>query len=55
MEFELIGEVRDIQPIAIGGSVRELARLRRRYGRGAVEKIEGDRKGAAHGWHNSNC
>ena len=27
MDFVLIGEVRDIQPIAIGGSVRELARL----------------------------
>jgi hypothetical protein len=41
MDFELIGEVRDIQPIAIGGSVRELARLRRRYGRGRWRKLKG--------------
>ena len=41
MDFELIGEVRDIQPIAIGGSVRELARLRRRYGRERWRKLKG--------------
>ena len=41
MDFELIGEVRDIQPIAIGGSARELARLRRRYGRGRWGKLKG--------------
>ena len=41
MDFELIGEVRDIQPIAIGGSVHELARLRRRYGRGRWRKLKG--------------
>jgi hypothetical protein len=41
MDFELIGEVRDIRPIAIGGSVRELARLRRRYGGGRWRKLKG--------------
>ena len=41
MDFELIGEVRDIQPIAIGGSVRELARLRRPTVEGGGEKLKG--------------
>src|SRR5439155_26418292 len=33
MDFELIGPIRDIQPIAIGRTIRGLARLRKRYGR----------------------
>ena len=41
MDFELIGEIRDIQPIAVGRGVRGLARLRRRYGRGRWRKLKG--------------
>ena len=41
MDFELIGPVSDIQPIAIGRGVRERARLRRRYGTGRWRKLKG--------------
>ena len=42
MDFELVGEIRDIQPIAVGRGVRGgLARLRRRYGRGRWRKLKG--------------
>ena len=41
MDFELIGEIGAIQPIAAGRSVRERVRLRRRYGRGRWRKLKG--------------
>lgn len=41
MDFELIGEIWDIQPIAVGRGVRGLARLRRRYGKGRWRKLKG--------------
>jgi hypothetical protein len=41
MDFELVGPVRDIEPIALGRAIRELARLRRRYGRGRWRKLKG--------------
>ena len=41
MDFELIAEVRDIQPIALGRGIRGLSRLGRRYGRGRWRKLKG--------------
>jgi hypothetical protein len=41
MDFELVGPISDIQPIAIGGGIRERARLRRRYGTGRWRKLKG--------------
>ena len=41
MDFELIGEIGAIQPIAVGRNVRERVRLRRRYGRGRWRKLKG--------------
>lgn len=41
MDFEIIGEITDIETIAIGRSVRDLARLRRQYGRGRWRKLKG--------------
>jgi len=41
MDFELIGEIREIQPIALGRGIRGLARLRRRYGSGRWRKLKG--------------
>jgi hypothetical protein len=41
MDFELLGSISDIQPIAIGRGVRERARLRRRYGTGRWRKLKG--------------
>jgi len=31
MYFEIIGEIEDIEAIAIGTSIRDIARLRKRY------------------------
>jgi len=41
MYFEIVGSITDIQPIAAGRSVRQLSRLRRRYGRGRWRKLKG--------------
>jgi hypothetical protein len=32
MYFEIIGEIEDVEAIAIGSSIRDMARLRKRYG-----------------------
>ena len=41
MTFEIIGEITDIETIAVGTKIRELARLRRKYGPGRWRKIKG--------------
>ncbi len=41
MGFSIIGPVRDVQTIAAGTSIRDLPRLRRRYGRGRWRKRKG--------------
>lgn len=41
MDFEILGEITDIEPIAIRRSIRELARLRRQYGEGRWRKLKG--------------
>jgi hypothetical protein len=41
MSFEILGEVTEIETIAIGGSIRELARLRRVHGIGRWRKRKG--------------
>ena len=41
MDFELIRPIRDIQTIAIGRTIRGLARLRKRYGSGRWRKLKG--------------
>jgi hypothetical protein len=41
MNFEVIGEIRDIQTIARGPSVRERLRLRRHFGGGRWRKLKG--------------
>lgn len=41
MDFELIGEVTDVETIAIGRGIRELPRLRRLYGKGRWRKMKG--------------
>jgi hypothetical protein len=40
-DFEIIGEIGQIEVIAIGKSIRELPRLRRQYGRGRWRKLKG--------------
>jgi hypothetical protein len=41
MEFEIIGEITEIETIAIGKAIRDLARLRRIYGTGRWRKCKG--------------
>jgi hypothetical protein len=41
MHFEILGEISDIETFAIGSSIREIARLRRVYGRGRWRKRKG--------------
>ena len=41
MDFEIIGDIRDIEPIAVGRAIRNLARLRRQHGRGRWRKLKG--------------
>ncbi len=41
MDFEIIGLVTEIETIAIGSGIRDIGRLRRRYGRGRWRKRKG--------------
>ena len=41
MYFEIVGPLSTVETIAIGGSIREISRLRRRYGRGRWRKMKG--------------
>jgi hypothetical protein len=41
MNFEILGPIMDIEPIAIGSSIRDIARLRRMYGAGRWRKLKG--------------
>jgi len=34
MDFEIVGAIRDLETIASGRAIRQLRRLRRRYGKG---------------------
>jgi len=39
--FEVIGEIKEVEVIAIENSIRDLARLHRRYGAGRWRKLKG--------------
>jgi hypothetical protein len=41
MRFEIVGPLRDVETIAAGSGIRELARLRKLYGRGSWRKRKG--------------
>jgi hypothetical protein len=41
MDFEILSEVRNVQVIAVGKSIRDRARLRKYYGRGRWRKLKG--------------
>jgi hypothetical protein len=43
MEFCIVGKIADVQTIAEGSGIREIALLRQRYGVGYWRKEEGDR------------
>lgn len=41
MYFELIGDVENIETIAVGHAIRDLHRLEKRYGAGRWRKLKG--------------
>lgn len=41
MRFELIGKIIDVETIAAGSSIRDLARLKKMYGAGRWRKLKG--------------
>jgi len=41
MSFEILGEIREAEPIAVGTSIRDLTRLRKVYGPGRWRKMKG--------------
>ena len=41
MQFEILGEISQVETFAIGSGIREIARLRRVYGRGRWRKRKG--------------
>jgi hypothetical protein len=41
MHFELVGEITEVETIASGRGIRDLARLRRRFGASRWRKLKG--------------
>ncbi len=41
MYFEFVGEIRDIEVIAVGGNIDDIMRLRRQFGPGRWRKLQG--------------
>ena len=41
MYFEIISEISEIEPIAVGSQIRDLKRLRKQFGRGRWRKLKG--------------
>jgi hypothetical protein len=39
--FEIIGEIEEIETMAIGGSIRDVMRLQKQFGRGRWRKLKG--------------
>ena len=40
MKFEIVGEIRDIETIAVGSSIRDIGRLRSAYRAGRWRKLK---------------
>lgn len=41
MNFEIVGEITNIEIIAVGNKIREIAKLREEFGRGRWRKLKG--------------
>lgn len=41
MSFEIVGEITQIEPIAVSTSIRDISRLRKQYGEGRWRKLKG--------------
>jgi hypothetical protein len=41
VHFEIIGEIEEIETMAIGGSIRDIMRLQKQFGKGRWRKLKG--------------
>ena len=41
MYFEIVGRIRDVETIAVGGKIRDIMRLRKQFGPGRWRKMKG--------------
>lgn len=41
LNFEILGEIWEAEPIAVGKAIRDLSRLRKTYGPGRWRKVKG--------------
>ena len=41
MHFEIVGEIGNVETIAVGGRIRDIMRLRRQFGPGRWRKLKG--------------
>jgi hypothetical protein len=41
MDFEILSDISDVEPIATGGRIRDVARLKKMYGKGRWRKMKG--------------
>lgn len=41
MYFEIIGDIEEIETLAVGGSIRDIMRLQKQFGRGRWRKLKG--------------
>jgi hypothetical protein len=39
--FEVLGEIEEVETIAVGGRIRDIMRLRRQFGHGRWRKLKG--------------
>ena len=41
MYFEIVGEIRNVETIAVGGRIKDIMRLRKQFGPGRWRKLKG--------------
>lgn len=41
MNFEILGNISDVETIAVGSGIRDLARLQKQFGKGRWRKLKG--------------
>ena len=41
MHFEIVGQISEIETIAVGGRIREIMRIRKQFGQGRWRKLKG--------------
>jgi len=51
VHFEIIGEIEEIETMAIGGRIRDIMRLQKQFGRGKWRKLKGVAQGKLQSGH----